>query len=58
MVWEAKRIPVWIKGEKGTVLGPYILLVTRNALNPLEIKYFTPLRRKRSPSRVTKASTT
>ena len=40
MVWEAKCIPVWIKDEHGLPGRPYQLLVARNALNPLEVKYF------------------
>lgn len=40
MVWEAKRIPVWIKDDAGLPIGPYILVVARGVLNTLEIKYF------------------
>jgi SRSO17 transposase len=40
MVWEAKRIPVWIKDDQGLPIGPYVLVVARNALNTDEIKYF------------------
>lgn len=40
MVWEAKSIPVWIKDEQGLPGRPYRLLVARNVLNPLEVKYF------------------
>jgi len=40
MVWEAKRIPFWIKDEDGLPSRPHHLLVARNALNPDEVKFF------------------
>lgn len=40
MVWEAKRIPFWIKDENGLPSRPHHLIVTRNVLKPDEVKYF------------------
>ena len=40
MVWEAKRIPFWIKDENGLPSRPHHLMVTRNVLKPDEIKFF------------------
>lgn len=40
MVWEARRIPFWIKDEKGLPSRPHHLLVARNVLHPDEVKYF------------------
>lgn len=40
MVWEAKRIPFWIKDENGLPSRPHHLIVARNVLNPNEVKYF------------------
>lgn len=40
MVWEARRIPFWIKDENGLPSRPHHLLVARNALDPQEIKFF------------------
>jgi SRSO17 transposase len=40
MVWHAKRIRVWLKDENGLPTGPRQLLVTINALDPKEVKYF------------------
>ena len=40
MVWEAKRIELWIKDERDLPLGPYHLVVARSVLNPDEVKYF------------------
>jgi SRSO17 transposase len=40
MVWQAKRIPFWIKDEKGLPSRPHHLLVTRNPLKPEEVKFF------------------
>jgi SRSO17 transposase len=40
MVWEAKRIPFWIKDEKGLPTGPYHLVIARPVLQPDEIKFF------------------
>jgi SRSO17 transposase len=40
MVWQAKRLRVYLADENGLPTRPYHLLVTRNALNPNEVKYF------------------
>jgi len=40
MVWEVKYAPCWLPRAGGVVVGPYWLIVARNALNPDEIKYF------------------
>lgn len=40
MVWQAKRLRVYLADENGLPTRPYHLLVARNALNPKEIKYF------------------
>jgi len=40
LVWEAQRVPFWIKDERGLPAGPYHLLIARNALDPTEIKFF------------------
>jgi SRSO17 transposase len=40
MVVEAKRIPFWIKDEKGMPSGPYHLLIVRPVLHPAEVKFF------------------
>jgi len=40
MVWEAKRIELWIKDEHKLPVGPYHLVVARSVLNPSEVKYF------------------
>lgn len=40
MVWEAKRIPFWIKDEDGLPSRPHHLLLARNALKPEEVKFF------------------
>jgi SRSO17 transposase len=40
MVWEAKRIPFWIKDENGLPSRPHHLMVTRNVLKPEEVKFF------------------
>jgi SRSO17 transposase len=40
MVWEAKRIPFWIKDENGLPSRPHHLMVTRHALKPDEVKFF------------------
>ncbi len=39
MVWEAKAAPFWVRRE-GEVAGPCWLVVTRDVLNPGEVKYF------------------
>jgi SRSO17 transposase len=40
MVWEARRIPFWIKDGKGLPSGPYHLLIARPVLQPNEVKFF------------------
>ena len=40
IVWEVKRARVWIKGPDGLPMGPWHLLLCRNAVNPTEVKYF------------------
>ena len=40
MVWQAKRLMVYLPDERGLPTRPYHLLVARNALDPKEIKYF------------------
>lgn len=40
MVWQAKRLMVYLADENGLPTRPYHLLVARNALNHNEIKYF------------------
>lgn len=40
MVWEAKRIPFWIKDENGLPSRPHHLMVARNVLKPDEVKFF------------------
>jgi SRSO17 transposase len=40
MVWEAKRIPFWIKDENGLPSRTHHLIVVRNALKPGEVKFF------------------
>ena len=39
-VWEAKRVPLWIKDENGLPDGPHPLLIARNVLKPAEVKFF------------------
>jgi len=40
MVWEAKRIPFWIKDDDRLPCGPYHLVVTRPVLEPKQVKFF------------------
>ncbi len=40
MVWEAKCIPFWIKDENGLPSRPHHLLISRNPLDPQEVKFF------------------
>jgi len=40
MVWQAKRLLVYLPDERGLPTRPYHLLVARNVLDPREIKYF------------------
>lgn len=40
MVWQAKRLMVYLADERGLPTRPYHLLVARNALDHGEVKYF------------------
>jgi len=40
MVWQVKRMTVWLEGADGLPTAPHVLLIARNALNPDEVKYF------------------
>lgn len=40
MIWEAKCVPFWIKDENGLPSRPHRLLIARNVMQPLDIKYF------------------
>jgi SRSO17 transposase len=40
MVWQAKRLRVYLADEHGLPTRPYHLLVARNALDHTEVKYF------------------
>ncbi len=40
MVWEAKCVAFWVKDEQKLPVGPYHLLICRNALDPTEVKFF------------------
>ena len=40
MVFEARRITVWLKDERGLPTHPHHLLITRNVLTPDDIKFF------------------
>jgi hypothetical protein len=40
MVWQAKRLQVYLPDEQGLPTHPCHLLVARNALDPEEVKYF------------------
>jgi SRSO17 transposase len=40
MIWQAKRLRVYLPDEQGLPTRPSHLLVARNALDPEEIKYF------------------
>lgn len=40
MIWQAKRLMVYLANEDGLPTRPYHLLIARNALNHSEIKYF------------------
>jgi SRSO17 transposase len=40
MVWQVRRIRVWLEDEQGLPTAPHILLVARNVLHPEEVKYF------------------
>jgi SRSO17 transposase len=40
MVWRAKRIPVWLRGQDGLPGAPHHLLVAYNVMEPQKIKYF------------------
>ena len=39
-VWEAKRLPVWLKDANGLPTRPHHLVVARNVLEPEEVKGF------------------
>jgi SRSO17 transposase len=40
MVWQVKRLPVWLADDQGLPTAPHVLLVARNALDHQEVKYF------------------
>jgi len=40
MVWQAKRMKVYLPDDSGLPTRPYHLLIARNALNHHEVKYF------------------
>jgi SRSO17 transposase len=40
MLWEAKRVMFFLQGPDGLPIGPWHLVVARNALDPSEIKFF------------------
>ena len=40
MVWQAKRLMVYLADERGLPMRPYHLVVARNALDHSEVKYF------------------
>jgi SRSO17 transposase len=40
MVWEVKYAPCWLPRGNGCSVGPYWLVMARNALHPDEVKYF------------------
>jgi SRSO17 transposase len=40
LVWQAKRLLVYLPDERGLPTRPYHLLVARNVLDPSEVKYF------------------
>jgi SRSO17 transposase len=40
MIWQAKRLMVYLPDDQGLPTRPYHLLVARNALDPNEVKYF------------------
>lgn len=40
MVWQVKRLTVWLEGENGLPGAPHGLIVARNALDPEEVKFF------------------
>jgi SRSO17 transposase len=40
MVWEAKRISVWLQDENGLPTPPHHLLVAYNVLEPEKVKFF------------------
>lgn len=40
MVYEAKRLPFWVRGEDGMPCGPYHLIAVRPVLAPNEVKFF------------------
>ena len=40
MIWQAKRMPVWLRDQNGLPTAPHHLLVARNVLEPEKIQYF------------------
>lgn len=40
MVWQVRRMTVWLEDDGGLPSAPHVLLVARNALNVDEVKYF------------------
>jgi SRSO17 transposase len=40
MIWEARRIELWIKDQRGLPVGPYHLVLARPLKKPQEVKYF------------------
>jgi len=40
MVWRAKRIPVWLRGEDGLPGAPHHLVAAYNVQEPEKVKYF------------------
>jgi hypothetical protein len=52
MIWEAKRVPFWIKDEPGLPVGPYHLLIARSVLDPAAVKFFLSNAPPRTPTAV------
>ena len=40
MVWQVKRLAVWLADDHGLPTAPHVLLVARSALDQQEVKYF------------------
>ena len=40
LVWEVKQASIWVRDEDGLPIGPWHLIVCRNALHPSQVKYF------------------
>jgi SRSO17 transposase len=49
MVWQAKRILIYLPDERGLPTRPYHLVVARNALDHNEVKYFISNAPERTP---------